>query len=78
MKERTGWNTLPAVQQDHVFLFNSGIEYGPKSYIELAYTVKIQHPDLFHALDPHMMLNDYAARHVAGTNTTTTIYPELV
>jgi iron complex transport system substrate-binding protein len=76
LSKRTGWDTVPAVQKDHVYLYNSGILYGPKSYIGLAYTAKILHPDLFGDLDPHRMLDEYAGKYVSGTNTTTTVYPE--
>ncbi|MDD4136815.1 MAG: ABC transporter substrate-binding protein, partial [Methanoregula sp.] len=75
MAKRTGWDTIPAVQDNHVYLFNSGIEYGPKSYIGLAYTAKILHPDLFPDLDPAAMLNEYAAQYVAGSDMTVPVYP---
>jgi iron complex transport system substrate-binding protein len=76
MANRTGWSTIPAVQQNHINLFSSSIEYGPKSYVGLAYTAKILHPDLFNDMDPKMMLDDYATHYVAGTNTTLSVYPE--
>ena len=76
LDNRTGWDTIPAVRNDHVHLYNSGILYGPKSYIGLAYTAKILHPELFKDLDPHTMLDEYAGKYVSGTNTTTTVYPE--
>lgn len=75
MAARTGWNTIPAVGQDHVYIFSSSVAYGPKSYIGLASTAKALHPDLFRDLDPAAMLDDYAGRYVAGTNTTATVYP---
>jgi len=78
MKNRIGWDTIPAVQQDHVNLFNSGIEYGPKSYIGLAYTAKVLHPDLFRNVDPGKMLDDYAGRYVAGTNVSMPVYPSTI
>jgi iron complex transport system substrate-binding protein len=76
LSKRTGWDTVPAVQKDHVYLYNSGILYGPKSYIGLAYTARILNPDRFRDLDPHRMLDEYAGKYVSGTNTTTTVYPE--
>jgi iron complex transport system substrate-binding protein len=76
MTGRTGWSTLPAVQQGRVYLFSNSIEYGPKAYIGLAYTAKALHPDLFRDLDPGQMLTEYAAQYVAGTDSVTTIYPE--
>jgi iron complex transport system substrate-binding protein len=78
MNKRTGWDTIPAVQQDHVYLYNSGIMYGPKSYIGLAYTAKILHPDLFRDIDPSEMLDDYAGRYVAGTNISMPVYPSAI
>jgi iron complex transport system substrate-binding protein len=78
MANRTGWSTMSAVQKNHVCLFNSGIEYGPKSYTGLATTAKILHPDEFRELDPHAMLDTYAGKYVAGTNMTTTVWPEPV
>jgi len=77
LSNRTGWDTLPAVRKNQVYLFSSGIMYGPKSYIGLAYTAKILHPDLFPELDPQNMLNDYAGRYVAGINSSIAVYPEL-
>jgi len=78
MASRTGWSTIPAVQQHRIYLFSSSIEYGPKSYIGLAYTAKILHPELFPDLDPGRMLDDYAASYVAGTNLTEPVYPSPV
>lgn len=78
MADRTGWNTIPAVQQEHVYLFSNSIEYGPKSYIGLAYTAKILHPDLFGDVDPNKMLDDYAGRFVSGTNASVLVSPALV
>jgi iron complex transport system substrate-binding protein len=78
MANRTGWNSIPAVQKDHVYLFSNSIEYGPKSFIGLAYTAKILHPDLFGDVDPGKMLDDYALTYVSGTNITKPVYPEPV
>jgi iron complex transport system substrate-binding protein len=75
MAGRTGWNTIPAVADNHVYLFNSGIQYGPKSYIGLAYTAKILYPDLFADLHPGSMLDDYAGRYVAGSNMSVPVFP---
>jgi iron complex transport system substrate-binding protein len=75
MANRTGWNTIPAVADNRIHLFNSGIEYGPKSYIGLAYTAKILHPDLFADMDPKAMLDEYAAQYIAGSNMTAPVYP---
>lgn len=75
LKKRTGWDTLTAVQQNRVYLFSSGIEYGPKAFIGLAATAKILHPDLFAGFDTEGMLDAYAGKYVAGTNVTTTVYP---
>ncbi|MEN6444281.1 MAG: ABC transporter substrate-binding protein [Methanoregula sp.] len=70
LKKRTGWNTISAIKQDRIYLFGSGIEYGPKAYIGLAATAKVLHPDLFVDLDPEKMLDAYAGEYVAGTNMT--------
>lgn len=75
LKKRTGWDTMNAVKQDRIYLFASGIEYGPKAYIGLAGTAKVLHPDLFGDMDPQSMLDRYASEYVPGTNTTTVIYP---
>lgn len=76
MTTRTGWSTMPAVQQNRIYLFSNSVEYGPKSYIGLAYTAKILHPDLFTDIDPGSLLDDYAATYVAGTTSTVPVYPE--
>ena len=78
MKTRTGWNTMKAVEQDRIYLFANSVEYGPKSYIGLAYTAKILHPELFRDYNPRQMLDDYAGKYVAGTNVSVPVYPELV
>lgn len=77
LEARTGWDTIPAVQQEHVYIFSSSIAYGPKSYIGLASTAKALHPELFKDLDPQEMLNDYAGRYVAGTNASMAVYPAV-
>lgn len=78
MKTRTGWNSITAVQQDRIYLFANSVEYGPKSYIGLAYTAKVLHPELFRDFNPRQMLDDYAEKYVAGTNLTVLVYPEPV
>lgn len=77
MADRTGWGTLPAVQQERIFLFSNSVEFGPKAYIGLAYTAKVLHPDLFADLDPAALLDDYAGRYLAGSNTTQPVYPDI-
>jgi iron complex transport system substrate-binding protein len=77
MAARTGLDTIPAVQQDHVFFFSSNVAYDPKSYIGLVSTAKVLHPELFKDLDPHRMLDDYADRYVAGTHASVAIYPAM-
>ena len=76
MKTRTGWSTMTAVQQDRIYLFANSVEYGPKSYIGLAYTAKILHPELFRDYNPRQMLDDYAGNYVSGTNISEPVYPE--
>jgi len=75
MANRTGWDTIPAVQQNRIYLFSGSSEYGPKSFIGLLYTAKILHPALFADVDPGQLLDDYAAEYVSGTNNTEKVYP---
>ena len=75
MANRTGWETIPSVQQKHIYLFSGGIEYGPKSFIGLLNTAKILHPALFTDVNTGRLLDDYAAGYVSGTNTTQVVYP---
>ena len=75
MANRTGWDTIPAVQQNRIYLFGGAIEYGPKSFIGLLYTAKILHPALFTDVDPGRLLDDYAAEYVLGTDNTEKVYP---
>lgn len=77
MANRTGWDTIPSVQQNRIYLFNSGIEYGPKSFVGLLYTAKILHPALFTDVEPGRLLDDYAAEYVSGTNATQPVYPAI-
>lgn len=76
MKTRTGWTAMKAVQQDRIYLFANSVEYGPKSPIGLAYTAKILHPEIFTDFNPRQMLDDYAGKYVAGTNSSMPVYPE--
>jgi len=72
---RTGWDTIPAVKNDRVYLFANDIQYGPRAYIGLVYTAQLLHPDKFRDLHPRAMLDEYASRYVSGTNRTGMVYP---
>lgn len=73
--DRTGWDTIPAVKNDRVYLFANDIQYGPRAYIGLVYAAQLLHPDEFRDLHPRAMLDEYASRYVAGTNRTGMVYP---
>lgn len=75
LKDRPGWETIPAVKNDRVYLFANDIQLGPRAYIGLVYTAQLLHPDEFRDLHPRQMLNDYAGRYVSGTNGTMMVYP---
>lgn len=75
MKARPGWETIPAVKNDRVYLFANDIQLGPRSYIGLVYTAQLLHPAEFRDLHPRQMLNEYAGRYVSGTNGTMMVYP---
>jgi len=75
LRNRTGWNTVPAVKNDRVYLFANDVEYGPRAYIGLVYKAQLLHPDEFRDLHPRAMLNAYADRYVSGTNGTMMVYP---
>jgi iron complex transport system substrate-binding protein len=75
LKTRSGWSTIPAVQQNHVYAFDSDIEYGPRAYIGLVYTAQILHPDTFPDMNPQEMLDAYAGKYVNGTNISMMVYP---
>ncbi|WP_158491349.1 ABC transporter substrate-binding protein [Methanoregula formicica] len=72
---RTGWDTIPAVKNDRVYLFANDVQYGPRAYIGLVYTAQLLHPDDFRELHPRAMLDEYALRYVSGTNRTGMVYP---
>ena len=72
---RQGWNTLPAVKNDRVYLFANDVQYGPRSYIGLVYTAQTLHPDEFRDMHPRAMLDAYASRYVTGTNKSGMVYP---
>ncbi|MDO8873616.1 MAG: ABC transporter substrate-binding protein [Methanoregula sp.] len=72
---RQGWDTIPAVKNDRVYLFANDVQYGPRSYIGLVYTAQILHPDEFRDMHPRAMLDEYASRYVSGTNKTGMVYP---
>jgi iron complex transport system substrate-binding protein len=75
LKNRTGWETIPGVKNNQVFLFANDVQYGPRAYIGLVYTAQILHTDEFRDLHPRQMLDDYARRYVSGTNRTGMVYP---
>jgi len=75
LKNRAGWDTIPAVKNDRVYLFSGDIEFGPRAYIGLVYTAQILHPEEFRDLHPRAMLDEYATRYVSGTNRTGMVYP---
>jgi len=72
---RTGWDDIPAVKTDRVYLFANDVQYGPRAYIGLVYMAQILHPDEFRDLHPRQMLDEYAGRYVTGTNKTGMVYP---
>ncbi len=75
LKNRSGWNTIPAVSNNRVYAFSNDLEYGPRAYIGLVYTAQLLHPDLFRDLHPKAMRDEYAAKYVSGTNTSVAVYP---
>jgi iron complex transport system substrate-binding protein len=75
LKSRPGWETVPAVENDHVHAFKNEIVYGPRAYIGLVYLAQLLHPAEFRDLHPRKMLADYDERYVAGTNKTGLIWP---
>jgi iron complex transport system substrate-binding protein len=75
LKNRPGWNTIPAVKNDRVYVFTNDIVYGPRAYVGLVWIAQLLHPAEFRDLHPRNILIDYNNRYVNGTNTTTVIYP---
>ncbi len=75
LKSRMGWDTIPAVKNDRVYLFANDVEYGPRAYIGLVYAAQLLHPDDFRDMHPRAMLDAYAGRYVSGTNGTMMVYP---
>jgi len=75
LRSRMGWDTIPAVKNDRVYLFANDVEYGPRAYIGLVYKAQLLHPDEFRDLHPREMLDEYAGRYVSGTNGTMMVYP---
>jgi iron complex transport system substrate-binding protein len=71
---RPGWEEIPAVKNDRVYLFANDVHYGPRAYIGLVYMAQILHPDEFRDLHPQQMLDEYAKQYVSGTNTTMMVY----
>ena len=75
LASRPGWESLPAVRNNHVYIFSSDVQFGPRSYIGIVHTARILHPDLFMDLEPGKMLDEYAGTYVPRTNLTTMVYP---
>jgi len=76
LTSRTGWNTIPAVQQNKVYAIYDDLAYGPRAYIGLVYTAQILHPDIFSDMNPKEMLDEYAGQYVNGTNVSQMVYPQ--
>ena len=75
LMHRQGWNTIPAVKNDRVYIFSNEVQYGPRSYVGLVYMAQTLHPDEFRDMHPRAMLDEYASRYVSGTNSTGMVYP---
>lgn len=75
LRARLGWDTIPAVKNNRVYLFANDVQYGPRSYVGLVYAAQLLHPDEFRDMHPRQMLDAYAGRYVSGTNGTMMVYP---
>ena len=75
LSTRTGWDTLPAVENHRVYAFDSDLTYGPRAYVGLVYLAQILHPDMFSDMNPEKMLDAYAGKYVNGTNSSVMVYP---
>lgn len=75
LNSRPGWQEIPAVKNNHVYVFSNEIQFGPRSYIGLVYLARILHPEVFPDMDPRAMLDEYAGTYVPKTNLTTMEYP---
>lgn len=75
LTHRQGWDIIPAVKNDRVYVFSNEVQYGPRSYVGLVYMAQTLHPDEFRDMHPRTMLDEYASRYVSGTNNTGMVYP---
>jgi len=75
LEARDGIRNVSAVQNGRVYVMSNDIVYGPRAVIGLLYFAYALHPDQFHDVSPPAILDEYAQRFVAGTNTSLYMYP---
>jgi len=76
---RPGWNSLPAVRDDRVYVLHTGIVDGPQSIIGESYLAKWFHPALFAGLEPeelhHTYLREFQGLDAAKADPSRFVYP---
>jgi iron complex transport system substrate-binding protein len=75
ISNRTGYDSVKAVQSKRVFIINGRIAHGPRAVIGLVYLAKAIYPDRFADIDPDAIRREYAEEFGFGTMDEEWIYP---
>ncbi|WP_319578820.1 ABC transporter substrate-binding protein [uncultured Methanospirillum sp.] len=75
---RSGFNTIQAVNSHHLYVISSDMLYGAQSCIGLLYVAKVIHPDLFADIDPNKYLDEFSRRYYPEGNASPILYPPIL
>jgi iron complex transport system substrate-binding protein len=76
LKDRNGWDSIPATKNGRIYAISNDVAFGPRSYIGLLYMAKILHPEKFRDQDARKILTDYAEIYVDGTDIAVPVFPD--
>lgn len=74
---RTGFSGIRAIEDNRLWLIDSGITYGPRCFAGAAAFAKMLYPDEFKDLSVEDMLKDYNKRYSLNLPVEDTVYPKF-
>jgi iron complex transport system substrate-binding protein len=75
--ERTGFSSMQAVRNNRMFLIDSGIVYGPRTFAGALAVAKMLYPEQFSDVDVRVVLQEYNEKFGLNISTGTLVYPEF-